>query len=119
MRKYLTAAVALTLIASMLGGCRNGNVSDRNDGVITDPTVTSGTMATMPSTDTTPIATTNPSVSTESTTHPGNENSTATTDMTENSGAADHSGVSDATGDSGNVEGRTRQSGSRNPMNMH
>ena len=64
MRKFFGVILTFTLIASLLGGCRGGNVSDREDGKITDPTNASTTTATMPSTDTAPIATTEPVVTT-------------------------------------------------------
>lgn len=60
MRRFVSAAAALAMAATMLAGCRDRNVSDREDGVITDPTVTTESMFTMPSTDTVPSVSTEP-----------------------------------------------------------
>lgn len=60
MRKFMSIAAAVMLVASLMTGCRDRNVSDREDGMITDPTVTTDGILTMPSTDTAPIVTTAP-----------------------------------------------------------
>ncbi len=39
MKKYLSGAAAMVLLATMLFGCGMRNVSDHPGGVITDPTV--------------------------------------------------------------------------------
>ena len=53
MKKMLCLLLALALSAGLFAGCR-GNVSNNAGGKITAPTET---MATMPSTDTTPMTT--------------------------------------------------------------
>lgn len=53
MKKILCLILAFALSAGIFAGCR-GNVSNNAGGKITDPT---GTMATMPSTDTAPMTT--------------------------------------------------------------
>lgn len=59
MNKLFSAGIALALTAALLTGCR-GNVSDHENGRITDPTMMPETIATIPSTDTTPPMTTQP-----------------------------------------------------------
>ena len=108
MRKYFGAIVALALIASLLGGCRGGNVSDREDGVITDPTNTS-TTATMPSTDTAPIATTEPVVTTGPSESTDATMNSGTTDSTEGNTSTNSTGESGATEATGSTNGRSRQ----------
>lgn len=100
MRKSIAAAVALTLVASLLGGC-GSNVSDREDGKITE---TTGTVATMPSTDTAP--TVMPHETTNPTEHTGRNE---TTDGTHETGGIreDMEGaMDDITGES---QSRARQ----------
>ena len=83
MRRFVSVAVAAVLAATVMAGCRDKNVSDREDGMITEPTVTTESMFTMPSTDTAPIDTVAPS--TESST----DMTGGLTDPTAESGAAE------------------------------
>lgn len=103
MRKYCSALLAVAVMLCMLSGCR-GNVSDRTDGKITEPT---GTVATMPSTDTAPIATA-PSAVTEGT-NPGSM--TDSTAQTETGTTGDTSPADPST-----PEGRARHAHPRDPM---
>lgn len=54
MRKAITPLVAAALAMTVLAGCR-GNVSNRTDGMVTEPDTVPSTSATMPGTDTAPI----------------------------------------------------------------
>lgn len=107
MRKIYSTFLACALMLTVLSGCR-GNVSSRKDGKITEPTATTGTVATMPGTDTAPIAT-EPSVTTEETTHPAGTESTHTTEGT----ADTHS---TAPSDASAPESRARHARPRDPM---
>lgn len=71
MRKAITPLVAAALAITVLAGCR-GNVSDRTDGMVTEPGTTPSTSATMPGTDTAPIDPP-PPASTEQATDPTRE----------------------------------------------
>ena len=101
MRKYYRVFLIPAMMLALLTGCR-GNVSNREDGKITEPTAT---VATMPSTDTAPIGTM-PSPSTEST------GSTHATEATAESGMTDATSASDVP----EQEGRTRHARTRDPM---
>lgn len=95
MKKSCSALLALALMLSAFTGCRR-NVSTREDGMVTDPTVTTGTVATMPSTDTAPVDT-QPSAATQS---------PAETDATGDTTPSDPSAP----------EGRARHAHPRDPM---
>ncbi len=71
MHKAITPLVAAALAMTVLAGCR-GNVSERPDGMVTEPGATPATSATMPGTDTAPINPL-PPTSTEQTTDPTGE----------------------------------------------
>lgn len=104
MKKYLGAAAAFALTAALMTGC--GCTNRNMDGMITDPTVTSTTVATMPSTDTTPTVTTHPSTATEHTTEPS-----GVMDETIRPGNGDptaETGTTHETTGSGTAEGRAR-----------
>ena len=83
MRKYSSIPLAMLLVASLMAGCRDRNVSDREDGMITDPTVTTESIYTMPSTDTAPSITTapntDPTTETDTTDEPGEPGAPETT----------------------------------------
>lgn len=110
MRKIYSALLALALMMTVLSGCR-GNVSSRKDGKITEPTATTGTVATMPSTDTAPIATA-PSATTEETTLPAGTDSTGITEHTTETGVTTPSNESVP-------EGRARHAHPRDPMHRN
>lgn len=95
MRKLFGAVFALALTAVVLTGCR-GNVSDHENGRITNPTMMPETIATMPSTDTVPPMTTMPTV----TTQPTRESTSPTGDTgsTEGSGTTGNSDSSSTPG---------------------
>lgn len=107
MRKSYRVFLIPAMMLALLTGCR-GNVSNREDGKITEPTATVATMptaATMPSTDTAPIGTM-PSPSTEST------GSTHATEATAESGMTDATASTDVP----EQEGRARHARTRDPM---
>ena len=116
MRKHCTPFLVLAVMLALLTGCR-GNVSDREDGKITEPTsftATMPTIATMPSTDTAPIDTM-PSAETEGT----NE-----TQHTQPNPADEVPGMSDATNPSDTSEpegqeGLARHAHPRDPMHRN
>lgn len=54
MRKAIIPPLAAFLAITLLAGCR-GNVSERSDGMVTEPGTMPSTSATMPGTDTAPI----------------------------------------------------------------
>ena len=109
-RKHCNVLLVTALMLTLLTGCR-GNVSHREDGMITDPTgsgatvSTTPTIATMPSTDTVPMDTL-----------PSDP-----TDVTGNTGASESSGTQESTRPSkdpaqSGQEGRARHAHPRDPM---
>lgn len=107
MRKYFNGAIALALVATLMTGCGRRNVSNNKDGMITEPATTA---ATLPSTDTAPVETTQPHTSTAETIHPGNGNPT---DATEHTNEATHG--TDTTVVTEPAEGETRHAHPRTP----
>lgn len=71
MRKAIIPPLAAFLAIMLLAGCR-GNVSERSDGMVTEPGTMPSTSATMPGTDTAPIDTL-PPAATQQTTAPTGE----------------------------------------------
>lgn len=106
MKKILGSAAAFALAAVLMTGC--GCTNQNMDGMITDPTATSTTAATMPSTNTTPIATTDPSIATEHTTDPS-----GAMDETIHPGNGDPTIDTGTTGETGTMEGRARHANRR------
>lgn len=70
MRKASIALLAAALTMTLLTGCR-GNVSERSDGMVTEPGTMPSTSATMPGTDTAPIDTLPPASTEQTTPHTG------------------------------------------------
>lgn len=64
MKRMICMAMALTLMASLFVGCGCQNVSDREDGMITNDTTPMPTITTAPTHETTQPATTAPTTTT-------------------------------------------------------
>ncbi|MBR2048824.1 MAG: hypothetical protein IJ960_09540 [Oscillospiraceae bacterium] len=101
MKKYFCTALALLLAASLFTGCgcTNRNVSNRPDGVITDPTTVNPTPTmTTPTTESTretTMPTTQSTMPSQGATEP------SMTDATVDTGSGSDSGMSGPSGESG------------------
>jgi len=106
MRKICIAVLALAIMAICFTGCRK-NVSDREDGTITESTAMTEPSVTMPSTDTTPAITTEPSFQSDS------------TETTDETGTSESETTQDGMsgGDMERSRSRKGNSGNRNKIN--